>query len=55
MNILLAPVSYLPLKSGVPIIVHNLARELVRKGHNVVIVTPKLEPVHPSFEVMDGI
>ena len=55
MNILFAPIYYLPHLSGVPIHVHSLATSLVRKGHSVVVVTPKLEPAHPSFEVIDGI
>ncbi|MDA2916244.1 glycosyltransferase family 4 protein [Nitrospinae bacterium AH_259_B05_G02_I21] len=55
MNILLSPVSYLPQRSGVPIIVQNLAKAFVRMGHNVIIVTPKLDQAHPSFEIIDGI
>ena len=55
MNILLAPVSYLPFMGGVPISAHNLAKAYAKMGHHVVIVTPKLEPAHPSFEMIDGI
>ena len=55
MNILLAPVSYLPFMGGVPISAQNLAKAYVKMGHHVVIVTPKLEHAHPSFEVIDGI
>ena len=55
MTILLSPNSFLPMKSGVPVFTQKLAETLVRKGHQVVIVTPKLEPAQPSFEMMDGI
>ena len=55
MNILLSPIAYLPMKSGVPILTQRLASAFVKKGHQVVIVTPKLERAHPSFEMIDGI
>ena len=55
MNVLLSPITYLPMRNGVPIATQNLARAFVKKGHQVVIVTPKLEPDHPAFESDDGI
>ena len=55
MNILLAPVVYLPFVGGVSISAQNLAKAYAKMGHHVVIVTPKLEHAHPSFEVIDGI
>lgn len=55
MNVLLSPITYLPMRTGVPIAIQNLARAFVKKGHQVVIVTPKLEPDHPTFESDDGI
>lgn len=55
MNILLAPVLYLPIKSGVPVFTHQLAKALLRKGHQVVVVTPLTARSHPSFELVDGI
>jgi len=55
MTILLSPSFYLPMKTGVTVFTQQLAETLVRKGHQVVIVTPKLEPAQPSFEMIDGI
>ena len=55
MNILLAPVVYLPFMGGGSISAQNLAKAYVKIGHNVVIVTPKLDHAHPSFEMIDGI
>ncbi len=55
MNILLSPNFYLPMKTGVTVFTQQMAETLVRKGHQVVIVTPKLEPAQPSFELIDGI
>lgn len=55
MNILLAPVFYLPQRSGALISAQNLAKAFVKMGHHVVIVTPKMEQAHPSFELIDGI
>ena len=39
MTILLSPNFYLPMKSGVTVFTQQLAETLVRKGHQVVIVT----------------
>ncbi len=55
MNILLSPIAYLPMKSGVPIFTQSHANAFVKKGHQVVIVTPQLDPARPSFEMIDGI
>ena len=55
MNIMHAPVRYLPFMGGGPISAQNLAKAYVKMGHHVVIVTPKLEHAHPSFEMIDGI
>lgn len=55
MNILLSPTNYLPMKAGLPVVVHQLARGLSSKGHRVAIMTPKLEQAHPTFETIDGI
>ncbi len=55
MNILLAPNTYLPMASGVPVFTRQLAGSLARKGHRVVIVTWKLEQDQAPFEVIDGI
>lgn len=55
MKILFAPNFYYPMLSGVPVIAHQLAKNLLGKGHEVVVVTPQLDPSHPPFEQMDGI
>lgn len=43
------------MRSGPPVFTQQLAETFARKGHQVVIVTPNLEPAQPSFEMMDGI
>lgn len=55
MNILLAPTSFLPRRNGAQVTVQNLATALIGKGHRAVVVTPKLQDSHPSFEVIEGI
>ena len=55
MNIILFPSLYLPKQSGVPLLTQGLANAYVAKGHRVVIVTPKLDRAHPSFEIINGI
>jgi glycosyltransferase involved in cell wall biosynthesis len=55
MRILFAPIFYLPMKSGLPLIVHQLAQNLFGKGHEIVVVTSKFDPALPSFERIDGI
>ncbi|MBI4526609.1 MAG: glycosyltransferase family 4 protein [Deltaproteobacteria bacterium] len=55
MNILLSPTSYLPRTGGVQVAVQNLARAFREMGHEVVIVTPRLDQAHPTFEIIEGI
>lgn len=55
MNLLLSPNIYLPRRAGVPLSTQSLAAAFVKKGHQVVIVTPQLQRDHSSFEVIDGV
>jgi glycosyltransferase involved in cell wall biosynthesis len=55
MKILFAMTYYRPYVSGPIIYVENLARELVRRGHQVSILTSQYEPGLPRRETVDGI
>lgn len=55
MRILIVPNEYLPSLSGVPIAVRNLGAQLLRLGHEVVIVTSKHSGELQATERIDGI
>jgi glycosyltransferase involved in cell wall biosynthesis len=55
MNILLAPTTYLPFASGVPIFVRQLADGYVGRGHHVVVIAPTLALGEPEVEVVNGV
>lgn len=54
MNILILNYEFPPLGGGASPVSYSLARELVRKGHGVDVVTMHYEGL-PAFEVRDGI
>lgn len=55
MKILFAMTYYRPYVSGPIIYVENLARELMRRGHDVAILTSHYDPGLPRDEVLEGI
>ncbi len=55
MKILFAMTYYRPYVSGPIIYVENLARELIRRGHEVSILTAHYDPGLPRVETIDGI
>ena len=54
MNITLIPDGYLPMTGGGELVVYNLSKQLLKKGHNVNIITPRY-PRFKSRELIDGI
>lgn len=55
MRVLLAMTYFRPYVSGPIIYVENLAGELIRRGHEVTILTSRFEPGLAADEVVDGI
>jgi glycosyltransferase involved in cell wall biosynthesis len=55
MRILMPTIYFPPRVGGIENHVYYLARELVRRGHEVDIVTTRTEPASPKSEMMDGI
>ena len=54
MKILIATHYFLPHKGGIEFVAYNQAKELVKKGHQVTIVSSKIGN-EPEEEIMDGI
>jgi glycosyltransferase involved in cell wall biosynthesis len=54
-RILLVTGRYYPHRGGLETVVHNLAREFNRTGHDVMIVTNRYPRTLPAAEVIDGI
>ena len=48
MRILFVNISYLPTIGGVEVIMHNLARGLVAKGHDVAVIAPNTLDLKPA-------
>ena len=55
MKILTVLTYYRPHTSGLTIYVERLARTLVKRGHQVTVLTSQYEPELPSDEVVDGV
>ncbi len=55
MRILLVASRYLPHRGGVETVVSHLARELVRVGHEVLVVAQRYPRRLPAHEVIDGV
>lgn len=55
MRILTALTYYRPHISGLTIYTERLAKALVRRGHEVTILTSQYDPSTPKFEVRDGV
>ena len=55
MRILMPTIYFPPRIGGIENHVYYLARELVRRGHSVDIVTTRTEKASPASETMDGI
>ncbi len=55
MRILCALTYYRPHTSGLTIYVERLARALVRRGHNLTVLTSQYDPSLPRHEVLDGV
>ena len=55
LRILMPTIYFPPRVGGIENHVYYLARDLVRRGHRVEIVTTRTEPSSPSRETMDGI
>jgi glycosyltransferase involved in cell wall biosynthesis len=55
MRILIALTYYRPHYSGLTIYVERLARALVRRGHQVTVLTSQFDPSLPAYEVLDGV
>jgi len=54
MKILIATHYFLPHKGGIEFVAYNQAKELVKKGHQVTIISSKIAN-EPNEEIMDGI
>jgi glycosyltransferase involved in cell wall biosynthesis len=55
MRILLVPSTYPPILGGVQTVAHNLAKNLLKSGHEVKVVTNRYPRSLPALEIMDGI
>jgi len=55
MRILMPTIYFPPRIGGIENHVYYLARELVRRGHSVDIVTTRTEKTSPASEIMDGV
>ena len=55
MRILLIPNSYTPVLGGVQTVTHNLAKLLLRSGHQVRVVTNRYPRSLPAREIVDGV
>jgi glycosyltransferase involved in cell wall biosynthesis len=55
LRVLMPSIYFPPRVGGIESHVYYLARELVRRGHGVCVVTTRTEPGSPWKEVMDGI
>ncbi len=55
LNILMPSIYFPPRQGGIESHVYFLARELVRRGHTVKVITTRTEASSPVSEVMDGI
>lgn len=51
---MLVPNAYLPVIGGVELIVHNLSKQLLKRGHNINIVTQRRSHSGPR-ELIDGV
>jgi glycogen synthase len=54
-HILLIPNSYPPILGGLQTVTHTLAQHLVRRGHEVQVVTNRYPRSLPAREVLDGV
>ena len=55
MRVLLIPSAYSPRLGGVQTVAHNLAKHLIRKGHEVQVVTNRYPRCLPVREDVDGV
>jgi glycosyltransferase involved in cell wall biosynthesis len=55
LRILMPSIYFPPRQGGIESHVYFLARELVRRGHSVKVITTKTEAASPASETMDGI
>jgi glycosyltransferase involved in cell wall biosynthesis len=55
MRLLVALTYYRPYTSGLTIYAERLAREFVRRGHSVTVLTSQYDPSLPQREVVDGV
>jgi len=46
---------FAPVASGSSIHVNGLSRALTAKGHDIVVITPRLTKNHPPLEIVDGV
>jgi len=46
---------YFPVVSGSSTQTISLARELSRRGHKVIVITARIDPVSPEYEEIDGV
>jgi len=55
LNILMPSIYFPPRQGGIESHVYFLARELVRRGHSVKVITTRTEASSPASEEMDGV
>ncbi len=55
LKILIPQLYYLPHLTGVPLHIHRVASELVRRGHEVTVLTARYLPELKREEVIDGV
>lgn len=55
LKILIPQLYYLPHLTGVPLHIHRVASELVRRGHEVTVLTARYRPELKREEVIDGV
>ena len=55
MRILIALTYYRPHYSGLTIYSERLARALVKRGHQVTVLTSRFDPTYPEEEMVDGV
>lgn len=55
MRILIALTYYRPHYSGLTIYSERLARALVKRGHQVTVLTSQFDPAYPKEEIVDGV
>src|SRR5690349_20643866 len=55
MRILLIPNTYAPVLGGLQTVTHNLAKHLLKSGHQVQVVTNRYPRTLPAQETLDGI